>query len=246
MRPGALKRALVMVCCGASTVIVCACQSTEDESARIGREGKVAAASEATLQVAAPNRSVKVAHETLLEGGGRKAVAVELTASSSRAQLDVPVLVEVTGAGGKVAYTNATAGVEPLLQRVPSLRPHDAIWWVDDQALTSGASTGLKVRVGTGRLARHGEPTTTLSVQGAHVGEQSGLSTLSGKLLEHGTARSKAAVFGVARRGGRVVAAGRAVIEALPGRPGAAVPFQIFLVGNPAGASTQVSAVAAG
>jgi hypothetical protein len=50
-------------------------------------------------------------------------------------------------------------------------------------------------------------------------------------------------VFAVAVRGGRVVAAGRAVVSVLPGHPGASVPFQIFLVGNPAGATIELTAV---
>src|SRR6476646_8386512 len=84
------------------------------------------------------------------------AVAVKLTASSSRPQLAVPVLVNVTGAAGKALYTNKTGGVEASLQRMALLRPHQSAWWVDDQVLVSQSPTGVKVRVGTGGRPRSG------------------------------------------------------------------------------------------
>ena len=49
-------------------------------------------------------------------------------------------------------------------------------------------------------------------------------------------------MFGVARRAGRIVAAGRAVLPELPA--GSRLPFQIFFVGDPHGAQLQVSAPA--
>jgi hypothetical protein len=55
---------------------------------------------------------------------------------------------------------------------------------------------------------------------------------------------SKVPVFAVAVRGGRIVAAGRAVAESLP--PRTPTQFQIFFVGNPAGASIKVSALPTG
>jgi hypothetical protein len=246
MRPGALKRALVVAGCGVLTVTLSACVSTQDESAKIGREAGALAAGPAALKLGAANHTVRVSDATLLKSSGRVAVAVRFTASSSRPQLNVPVLVNVTGAAGKVLYTNETGGVEASLQRMALLRPHHSAWWVDDQMLVSQRTTGVKVRVGTGKRPRPGARLPALATSGAQLGEQGGLSVLSGKLINRSaTSESKVPVFAVGLRAGKVVAAGRAIVGELPGRVGASVPFQIFLVGDPAGAKFELSAVPA-
>jgi hypothetical protein len=243
MRPGILKRALVVAGLGVLTVTASACESTQQESAKIGREAGAQAAGPAALKLGAVNHGVRVADATLLHGEGRLAVAVKLTATTQRAQLNVPVLVNVTGAGGKLLYTNGTGGAEASLQRIALLRPRTAEWWVNDQVLASSSASGVKVRVGTGtRAPRGAQP--ELSTTATHLGEQSGLSVLSGRLVNRShTAQSKVPVFAVALRDGKPVAAGRAVISELAGRPGASAPFQVFLVGKAAGATVQVTAV---
>jgi hypothetical protein len=246
MRPGVLKRALVVVGCGALALTASACQSTESESAKIAREGGPAAAGPSALKLGAANRGVRVSDATLLSSGGRTAVAVKLTMTSSRPQRDVPLLVDVTGKGGKVVYTNGTGGVEAALQRIALLRPHASVWWVDDQVLTSQPGTAVQVRVGTGTSAHTSLAAPLLTTRSTHVGEQSGLSTLSGELVNSSShAQSKVPVFAVALRAGKVVAAGRAVVGSLAGHRGASAPFQIFLVGSPAGAKLELTAVPA-
>ena len=246
MRPEVLKRALVVVGCGAIAVTASACESTEQESAKIAREGAPAAAGPRALTLGAINHGARASDVTLLSSGGRTAVAVKLTATTPRPQLDVPLLVDVTGAGGKVVYTNGTGGVEAALQRIALLRPHSSEWWVDDQVLVAQAGSDVKVRVGTGRSPRAAGAAPVLIAKSTHVGEQAGLSVLSGELVNGSDkAQGKVPVFAVALRGGNVVAAGRAVVGSLPGRLGAAASFQIFLVGDPAGATFQLTAVPA-
>jgi len=243
MRPDILKRALVVAGLGVLTVTASACESTQEESAKLGREGGPAAAGPGALKLGAVNHGVRVAAATLLSGEGRTAVAVKLTATTPRAQLDVPLLVNVTGAGGKVLYTNGTGGAEASLQRIALLRPHMAEWWVDDQVIAASGASGVKVRVGTGAPAPRGAQ-PELATTATHLGVQSGLSVLSGRLVNHShTAQSKVPVFAVALRGGKPVAAGRAVVSDLAGRPGASAPFQVFLVGKAAGTTVQLTAV---
>jgi hypothetical protein len=176
---------------------------------------------------------------TLLSGSGRTAVAVRLTGTSSAPQANVPVLVEVSGAGAKQLYTNATGGLETSLQQMAILRPHEPAWWVDDQVLTSQSASGVKVRVGTGRAPRASVPVSSLTTTGVHLTHQSGLSVLDATLVNRSsTSASKVPVYAVALAGGRVVAAGRAVVSALPR---SSATFEIFLVGNPAGATFELS-----
>jgi hypothetical protein len=243
MRPGVLKRALAVLGCGVACVTLAACESTERESAKIAREGGALAAGPGALKLGGINRAVRVSDATLLSDAGRKAVAVRLTSTSTRAQRNLPVLVEVTGVGGKVVYSNELGGVEASLQRMALLRPHQSAWWVDDQVLGSQSTTGVRVRIGTGNAPRSGA-LRPLGTSGTRVSEQAGLSVLSGKLVNHsGRSQNDVPVYAVAVRGGKVVAAGRAVVSEPSQRAGASVPFQIYMVGDTAGAKIELTAV---
>jgi hypothetical protein len=237
--PSLVKRALVVAGCGMLTVTVSACESTEQESAKLGRE---AAKSSTGGQAAAPklgaiNHSVTVSDVTLLSGEGRSAVAVRLTSKSARAQLDVPLDLEVR-AGGKTLYSNRTGGLEASLQSIALLPAHASVWWVDDQVSRISGKPAVSVVVGSGRSARAQASPAASSLR---TGEQSGISVVSGKLLVGGGHRPRggAAVYVVALEGARVVAAGRAVVAKLGGH--ASAPFQAFLVGSPAGAKIEAS-----
>ncbi|HEX4482261.1 MAG TPA: hypothetical protein VH081_00615 [Solirubrobacteraceae bacterium] len=244
MWPGVLKRALVVVACGALTVALAACESTESESAKIEREAsKSREAEPGALKLGAINKSVRVSDATLLSAGARKAVAVKLTSTSARDQRQLPVLVEVTAAGGKIAYTNQI-GVEPALQHISQLGSHASAWWVDDQVLVNQTTRAVRVRVGTGKRPSH-RASPLLSAKLAHVGGAAGASSVSGVLVNHSrVAQKHVPVFVVALRGGKVVAAGRALVASLAGREGASAPFQVTLVGSTAGAKIELTAVA--
>lgn len=251
MRPGALKRALVVAGCGALTVTVSACESTEQESAKIASQEQ--AADSSALKLGAVNRHVHVSEVTLVSGGGRMAVAAKLTSSSTRMQANLPLLLSVTGTGGKVLYTNATPGLEASLQHMPSLAANHSAWWVDDQVLTNQRSAAVKVEVGTGGSSlssssarRSSARVSSLTTTAVHIAQQDGVSVLSARLVNRGApAHSTAAVFAVALKGGRVVAAGRAIVQTGV-HQGASTPFQIFLVGNAAGAEVELTAVPVG
>ncbi len=244
MRPERLRLGLLVVSCGALSLSLSACVSTEQESERIAREGGRPSAGPSSLRLGAPNNSVRVSHVTLLAGGGRAAVAARLTTTSSHAQRDLPVLVTVIGKGGTVLYSNEAGGVESSLQHIAVLRPNQATWWVDDQVLSSQPASRVDVRIGTGPGAASRIPAVTTTAVTST--QQSGISVVSGR-LRNGSARalSNIAVFAVALRQGRVVAAGRAVVPALPGYAGASALFQLFLVGSSAAARIELSTVAA-
>jgi hypothetical protein len=164
---------------------------------------------------------------------------MRLTGTSTRPQANVPVLVSVTGAHGRVLYSNDTGGLEPSLQHVALLRPGQEEWWVNDQVLASQTATGVSVRVGTGaRLASIAD----VAVGGVSLSHQAGLPVLTGTIVNRSIRlESKVPVFAVALRDGRIIAAGRAVAESLP--PRTPTRFQIFFVGNPTGGSIKVIAL---
>jgi len=230
--------------CGLAAISFAACQSTEQESAELARVGGAQPAGPAALALGASNRSVRASQVTLVSEPGRLAVAARLTNASARAQANVPLLVTVTGRGGKTLYTNGTGGIEASLQRIALLRGGQSAWWVDDQVLSSQPASAARLRAGTGSSGA-GAGGIAVSTSAPQITRQGGVATLAASLVNRSsTAHSKVPVYAVAVRGGRVVAAGRAVVPILPGHPGASVTFQIVLVGNPAGASLQLDAIA--
>jgi len=232
-----------VVGCGVTAVTLSACESTQQESEKIGREGGQSSAASASLKLGAVNRGVRVSEVTLLSSSGRKAVAARLTSTSAKVQSEIPLLVTVTGKGGKVLYTNATGEQEDSLQHLALLRPGQSVWWVDDQVLTSQTAAAVKIQAGTGRQARGGS-VADVGTTGVRNSTQGGLALVSGNVVNHSsTPLSKVPVFVVSLRGGAIVAAGRAVIPSLAGHSGASAPFQAFLVGTP-GPSTRLNAVA--
>ncbi|HEY1451363.1 MAG TPA: hypothetical protein VGF47_10445 [Solirubrobacteraceae bacterium] len=244
MRPGVLKRALVVVGCGALTVTFAACESTESESAKIEREAVLAREHEpGALKIGTPSRTVHASNVTLLGGGGRGAVALRLTSSSTRPQANVPVLVEVKGKAGKLLYSNQPGGTDTKLQHIALLRPHASAWWVDDQVLINQPSSSVTVRVGSGKNAKVGDASVSIS----HVVAASAGATVSGELVNHAhRAQRNVSVYAVALRRGKVVAAGRALVATLAAAgKGPAAHFEIPLVGNAAGAKIGLTAVPA-
>jgi hypothetical protein len=233
----------VVASCGILTTALSACQSTEQESARIARQSGQQTLAPAGLKLGARNRAVRVSHLTLLNRGGRLAVAAQLTSTSARAQRDVPILVTVAAKDGKTLYSNAAGGIEPSLQRISRLDAHGSAWWVDDQVLVAGTATGTRMKLGVGHRPRI-SPTPAPLTRDVHTASQAGVATITATLVNRSAkALSKVAVFAVGLRRGRVVAAGRAVIPALGGRVGASTPFQIVLVGDATGARIELTAV---
>ncbi len=238
-----MRRALAVAGCGVLTVGATACESTEQESSKLAREDKQAVVGPTSLKLGAVNHSVRVADVTLLRDAGRTAVAVRLTGTSAAPQLRVPVLVSVTGSDGKQLYSNTAGGLEPSLQRIGVLLPRHPEWWVDDQVLTSTTPTAAQVRVGSGTSSKDGA-IPTLATSGVALSSSSGSAVLNGGVVSHSSKTLDGiAVFAVYLRAGKVVAAGRALIEQLPGGSTAPVPFEIFLVGNPSGATLELTVV---
>jgi hypothetical protein len=233
-----MMRALALAGCGVLALATSGCESTEEQSARIGREGSKSVGSSATLAVGASNTTVRVSHVTLLQSAGRSAVALQLSSTANLPERNVPVVVSVLGSNGKVLYSNNVSGLEPSLQQMPLLSPHQSAWWVDDQVLTNQSGGRVQVHIGGGP-GHQRTALPTISTSEVHLGTQDGLSVLSGNLVNHAKlSESKVPVFAVTLRDGQVTAAGRALVATLP--PGS-TPFQIFLVGNPASSTIQIT-----
>jgi hypothetical protein len=120
------------------------------------------------------------------------------------------------------------------------IAPHGQLTWIDDQVTSTPASPSATAEVGEGTTVEG--PVPAIAVVGAHIFEEPGSGFgAKGAVVNHSTvAQAELVVYATARRGARILAAGRAVLSQVPA--GASVPFQLYFIGDPRGAQLQVSA----
>ncbi len=235
-----MSRALTAILCAVTVLGLGACESNQDRSAAIAKQGKHAIAAGNALKVDATSRDVRVISTTLINGdGGAQAVAVKLH-NSGGAQGDVPVLLQAGKGAGEPLYTNATAGTQPSLQRIALVASGTDTWWVDDQVMGAPDQQSLSVKIGAGRpVTKVPEVTAT----GLKLTSDPGGTFLTGTLTNRsGAVQSNLPIFGVGLKGGKVVAAGRSLVASLPAAS-TPVPtaFQMFFIGDPTGTKIAVS-----
>ena len=217
------------------------CESNEEKSAKLEKIAHShVLARQSGLTVGAQNPAVKVVDAVAVHSENGTAVVVTLRNISSKPLRNAPIAIAVTGAGHAVVYQNNAPGLDSTLTSVPLLEPGAETVWVDDQVEASGTPTGVSARVGQAPIAAGGLP--QMKIQGVHNVEEPGSGiTAEGTVVNHSTvAQQKLVVYAVARRAGRVVAAGRAVLQEVPA--GQSAPFQVFFIGDPQGAQLQMSA----
>ncbi len=239
---------LTLVALGVLALTLSACESTETESARLGREGAKLIAGAGTLATGGVNPDVRVAQAALVQGSGRTAAAVRLVNTGAGAQLDVPVLIDVRSPQGASLYRNDIQGLEPSLQQMALLPAHASGWWVDDQVLASGTPSSVNVRVGVAKLSAAkavvSGGVSQVRVSGATLGSQElvGPYVDANVVNRSGVAQHNMPIFAVALRGQRVVAAGRALVPSLAVSGAASrASFRLYLVGSPAGARIELT-----
>jgi hypothetical protein len=222
-----------------------ACESNQERSAKLEkadkhREREAVARRELAqraLTITRQSTRVKVVSTAVVRGSEGAAAIVSLRNDSSTSLRDVPIRITVKNARGASIYTNATPGLSPTLLSVALLPAHDVVTWIDDQVQGTGTPAGVSAQVGEGTPASGAIP--RLSVEGAHLSE----AQAEGNLVNHSAvAQQELVVDAIARRAGKIVAAGRAVLA--QATAGSSTPFQIFFVGDPSGARLEVSAPA--
>lgn len=216
------------------------CETTAEKSAKLEKAAKRLAVAGNGLLITHPSTDVKVLQTTVLQGSEGAAAVVRLSNVSSHTLRDVPIAITVKDAGGHTLFQNNAPGLEAALVSVPSLPAHGEASWVDDQLPASGKPASVSALVGQAPTAAGGAP--QIGIQGIHVIEDPsrGIGT-SARLSNHSrVAQQNLVVFAVARRGGKLVAAGRAVLGEVAA--GASMSFEVFYVGDPRGAQLAMSA----
>jgi hypothetical protein len=220
-----------------------ACESNQERSAELAKaakahEGEAArrrGLAQRALTITRPSAKVKVTSAVIVRGSERAAAVVRLRNISSTTLREVPIQITVRNAHGDSVYMNDLPGLSPTLASVALIPRHSVETWIDDQVQATGTPASVTAKVGEGMPATSSVP--SLNVVGAHLSE----AQAEGNVVNHSTvAQQELVVDAVARRAGRIVAAGRAVLASAPAR--SSTPFQIFFVGDPGGAQLEVSA----
>ncbi len=223
-----------------AAVALCGCETTAEKSAKLERQAKHVTPSDKGLSIARESTAVKVLATAVVHGSERAAAIVTLQNRSALQLRGVPIAITVRDAHGATLFQNNAPGLEPALVSVPSIAPHATAVWVDDQLPAGGVPASVSAKVGEAPSVS-GAP-GALAVTGARIGEDPANGVVATGTVTNRSriAQSSLVLFAVARRGGTIVGAGRAVVAELA--PGASAPFQASLVGQALGARLEVSA----
>ena len=217
------------------------CESTQEKSARLEKTAHHTRLAERGLTVVRQSTEVSVLGAVLVHGSEGAAAVVTLRNASAHTLRDVPIAITVKNAHGGTVFQNNAPGLEAALTSLGSLPAHGVATWVDDQIPASGAPASVSAIVGEASIASGALP--LVEIGGVHPSEESGSATAAGTVRNRSSVTQQSlVVYVLARRAGRVVAAGRAILPEVA--PAASTPFQAFFIGSPHGASLQASAPA--
>lgn len=231
----------------AAAVLACApglaaCESSQSKSARLESQAKVAAPAEQGLTIRAPSKTLTAADVTVLTGDQGTAAVVVDVKNEGEAAYAVPLLVKVTDDAGTEIFTNGIPGLQPSLTQLAFAEPGASTTWVNDQIpYTGDAQLSAEVTIGDGTGTA---PTTPVNYKTTTPKlEQDPVSGVAAKgYVKHDvdTEQQRVLVTVIGRKDGKVVAAGRAIVERV--KAGKRAVFTAFLLGDPAGAELTATA----
>jgi hypothetical protein len=236
-----LQPLAVLALSALSVALLAACQSTQDRSAELEAQSSTTLLAEKGLTIEKESKDVKVTSTAVLSGDEGNAVVVDLHNDSAKNLTGVPILIEVKSTNGKPFYKNDIPGIEPALAAVPYIPAHGDAEWVNDQVLGVGKPASVKVKVGESDSSYSGPmPDVDVSEPSLEGDPVSGISAVGTVVNKTGEDQGRLLLYAVARRGDRVVAAGRGAIEHLKPET-KKLKYQIFFIGDPKGAQLTLS-----
>ncbi len=223
------------------------CESSQEKSAQLEQAAKVERARNPVqasrgLSITQASREVQVVATQVVHSSEGTAAVVMLRNTSPHALRDVPIAVTVKDAAGGTLYQNNAPGLEAALTSVPLVAPGAQVTWIDDQVQASGAGgVPMTVSALAGEAPQAPANVPKIAVTGVHPNEEGGSSGAAGTVANDSTvAQQGLVVYAVARRDGRIVAAGRALLSEVAAHSSS--PFQVLFIGSAAGAKLEVSA----
>lgn len=220
---------------------VSACESTQAKSARLQREGGARLAAERGLDVRSQNPDVKVLATAVVHDENGTAVTVVLRNLARRPLGRVPVAIDVRGGDGRTVYANDIPGLDPSLVEATGIPAGGELLWVNDQVAANGAPKAVDALVGRERGTAPRElPRIEAGAPRLATDSVTGVEAIGRVTNRSQVDQRRLVVSVVARRGGRVVAAGRAIVARLAA--GKSAPYHVFFIGDPRGAQLAVAA----
>lgn len=222
----------------AAAALAAGCTSTQEKARQLA-EGGAEAFTASGLKVAKANPDVKVVDTAVLTDQNGSAAVVVMKARGKRAAAELPVAIDVRGADGKSVFRNDAPGLEPSLTSVAATAPGQTITWVNDQVAATGRPAKVVARVGMpGGKAPRSIP--KLTVGGVKVVDEAAGAAARGTVRNRSEVDQRELVlYGVARKGGEIVAAGRAQVRRV--KPGGSASFRMYFIGDPRGAELTIS-----
>jgi hypothetical protein len=212
------------------------CETTQEKSAKLEKTAKHVTLAQKGLSITRASTQVEVLGATVVRNSASAAAAITVRNATAHALRSAPIAITVRNAHGQTVFQNNAPGLEAALTSIASLPAHGTVTWVDDQIPASGAPASVSAVVGVAPTASGPEP--RIEIEGPRLGETPG--EASGTVHNRSqVAQRSLVVFAVARRGGKIVAAGRAVLPEVAA--GASTPFQMFFIGgDPAASGTRI------
>jgi hypothetical protein len=226
---------------GALVVAISGCESSQDRSARLQREGERAIADQHGLVIHTPNANVRVLQTGVVTDSNGTAAAVIMRNTKAMSLGTVPIAITVLGPGGKTVFRNNTPGLQPSLVSIAALPPGGEITWVNDQVIPAGPAVKVRADVGAGGT---GAPASLprIEVGAPHLVNDptSGLEAVGRITNTSSVTQTKLFVYVSGWRGAQLITAGRGAIAKL--LPHAHANYHVYLIGNPNGVQLSVSA----
>jgi hypothetical protein len=223
-----------------AVLVLTGCESTQDKSARLRKDAKFALKQSVRL-VDHQTGLVAITSDAVLATKDRGAVVVTVRNKENRPLARLPIGISVLDRNGQKLFTNEVPGMQQSLIEIPVLAPGQSLSWVNDQLNIGGTHPGrVKAIVGDPKKRPVSVPKLAVSAPKLVIDPVSGVESVGQVSNASKITQLNLVVFGVARKGGKVVAAGRALVPKLDA--GKSAKFSIFWVGNPKGAQVEVSA----
>jgi hypothetical protein len=210
------------------------CESTQSKSARLEANADTTLDEGKGVDVKKQNPDVKVLSTSTLKDKYGEAVVVRLRNVGKEALANLPISVKLADKSGKSVYRNTQPGLETALAHIAFLKPGQELFWVNDQVVSTGRPAQADTKVGAADPVSGDTP--QIEIRGTHL-ERDPVSGIAakGRVINHSQLlQRRLPIFCVARRGGAVVAAGRAILEKV--KPGKSAHFTVFFIGDPKGA----------
>ncbi len=219
------------------------CSSTRAQADKFAQEGSRAFTAHG-LRVGAANRDVQLLEREVVSDANGTAAVVVVRNRGSQALEDVPLALAVKDPHGRVLWRNDAPGLEPGLTHAALLAPGQTVTWVNDQVLIAGGAraAALGARAGGGEPAPPTAARLAIDVEDARLegDPTSGLTAVARAVNHTDVPQRDLVIAAVARRGGRIVAAGRALVPNL--KANGRERFQVFFIGDPRGAELSFDA----